>query len=144
LKLCFLIKYYTLKEKVQNSKIDPEPTSKKPMPQCPLPQKLNSENVTDWNSKIGFHWESVNTLMNCNVNIHAVPFYFMSHLFYFISLVMVNRNSPNFIEINDKKNNSPIMTLELLFKTYYVLDVKCPESLFNFFVFLENLKYHII
>jgi len=30
------------------------------------------------------------------------------------------------------------MAFELLFKTYYVLDVKYPETLFYFFVYLEN------
>jgi len=35
-------------------------------------------------------------------------------------------------------NNSPITALDLLFKTYYVFDVKCPETLIYFFDFLEN------
>jgi len=40
-------------------------------------------------------------------------------------------------------NNSPITALDLLFKTYYVFDVKCPETLIYFFNFLENYCYKI-
>lgn len=40
-------------------------------------------------------------------------------------------------------NNLPIMALDLLFKTYYVFDVKCPETLIYFFNFLENYCFKI-
>ncbi|XP_024871219.1 uncharacterized protein LOC112454199 [Temnothorax curvispinosus] len=47
------------------------------------------------------------------------------------------------LTLDNKTLNSPIMALDLLVKTYYVFDVKYPETLIYFFDFLENYCFKI-
>jgi len=57
-----------------------------------------------------------------------------------------------YYKISDKKNNLLIMILDLLFKTYYILNVKYSEILMHFFDFLkknyckisDNIKHALV
>jgi len=68
-----------------------------------------------------------------NVNTYTVPFYLTSHWLWSVEIRF-------HCKISDKKNNSSIMTFDLLFNTYYVLDVKNPEIIIHF-LFLEKLLF---
>ncbi|XP_067212749.1 uncharacterized protein [Linepithema humile] len=62
-------------------------------------------------------------------------------------ILIKGQSTQYFIQADNRtltlNNNSPIMALDLLFKTYYVFDVKCPETLIYFFNFLENYCFKI-